>query len=330
MSRSAPGISPCHTSSHSTTLGSTPVDRITQALQSTGLWLDVGAAVINVQSRSPYLAAQLQATYPHFDFQSQGDWADVHCRLDPPSGLRRWLKPQVVYSSDAQVIFSPFPADAPLPLFEWGCNWQIGHILNHRLLFHAGALERDGRTLVLPATPGSGKSTLTAALAQRGWRLLSDEFGVLDIERGCFLPLIKPAALKNESIAVIRRFAPGATLGPLFPKTRKGTVAHMAVPADAVARRHESAAPGLVVLPRWQAGQPTQWQRETAHHGFAALAFNAFNYQLIGEPAFHAVVALARRCPVWKLTYSDLDDAIASLDSIWAESLAHDMAKNAA
>jgi predicted ATPase len=29
--------------------------------------------------------------------------------------------------------------------------------------------------VILPAPPGSGKSTLCAALVTRGWRLLSDE-----------------------------------------------------------------------------------------------------------------------------------------------------------
>jgi hypothetical protein len=43
-------------------------------------------------------------------------------------------------------------------------------------------------------------------------------------------------ALKNESIGVIRAFAPQALLGPDFPKTRKGTVAHLAASAMAVAR----------------------------------------------------------------------------------------------
>lgn len=301
------------------TLGSSHVENIRQALAADGLWLDVGAAVLRVQSTSVHMAAQLQATYHHFDLQPTGDWADVHCRLDPARGLRRWLWPQVLFRSDARVIFSPFPADAPLPLFEWGCNWLIGQHLSNRLLLHAGALERNGRTLLLPATPGSGKSTLTAALANRGWRLLSDEFGVLDLELNQFLPMLRPVALKNESIEVIRNFAPNAKLGPLFHKTRKGTVAHMAAPAESVARRNEWAAPGMVVLPHWQAGRTTQWSQVSPDHGFAALAFNAFNYQLIGEAAFHATVALARTCRTWQLTYSDLESAIPVIDRLWAE-----------
>ena len=296
-------------------------DRLSGALRRSGVWLDVGQAVLRVQGNSPQLPAQLQSAYRHFPFVDQAAWADVHCRLDPPRGLRRWIKAQVVFLSDGVSIFSPFPANAPLPLFEWGCNWLLGHRMHDRLLFHAGALERDAHALLLPATPGSGKSTLTAALSLRGWRLLSDEFGVLDPDTGLVHAMLKPVALKNASIDVIRAFEPTASLGPSFPKTRKGTVAHLAASADAVARRHEAARPGAVVLPRWEAGSSTRFKRVDPDGAFAALAFNAFNYQLLGETGFDAVVRLARQCPAWELVYSNLDDAIATLDRTWPQVL---------
>lgn len=298
-------------------LGDAPLDSLTSALQGNGLWLDIGAATVCVQGRTPHLAAQLQAVYPHFPLRVQADWADVHCRLDPAPGLRRWLRPQAIFSSDGRVEFAPFAADTALPLFEWGCNWLIGRRLNHLLLLHAGALERDGLALVLPALPGSGKSTLSAALTQRGWRLLSDEFAAFDLERGEFRAVLKPVALKNQSIDVIRAFEPGARIGPSFPKTRKGTVAHLAASADSVARRHHGARPGAIVLPRWEAGSPTHWKPLSASDAFSATAFNAFNYQLLGEAGFDAVLDIARRCPAWQLVYSDLDDAIRTLDQTW-------------
>lgn len=301
----------------SPTLRATAPGLLDSALAGAGLDLDLGAASVRIQALSSALAGQLAAAYPWFPFVTAADWADVHCRVDPAPGLRRWLKPQVVFSSDAAAIFSPFPADAPLPLFEWGCNWLLGHRMNDRLLLHAGALERDGHALLLPATPGSGKSTLTAALSLRGWRLLSDEFGVVDPDTGLVHAMLKPVALKNESIPVIRAFEPTAMLGPLFPKTRKGTVAHLAASADAVARRHHGARPGAVVLPRWEAGSATRCEPVTPETAFAALAFNAFNYQLLGEAGFDAVVRLARHCPAWQLVYSDLDDAIATVDRLW-------------
>lgn len=300
-------------------LGTASTHAVRQALATTGVWLDIGAAVVQVQGNSRALAEQLQAVYRHFPLRTEGRWADLHVRLDDAGGMRRLYRRQVVFSSDGRVVFAPFPADSPLPLLEWGCNWLIGHRLNHLLLFHAGALERDGQTLLMPATPGSGKSTLSAALSLQGWRLLSDEFGAFDPAIGRFRAVLKPVALKNESIAVIRRFAPGASVGPEFPKTRKGTVAHLAAEQDAVRLRAEPARPGAIVLPRWESGSPTRWERISESSAFAALAFNAFNYQLLGESGFDAVLGIVRHCPAWQLVYSDLNDAVATIDSAWSE-----------
>ena len=246
------------------------------AIKGSGIWFNVGVATLHLRSDSAILASQLQSTYCNFPFVDKADWADLHVQIGPASGLRRWFWPQVVMSCDGQQPFDPFPADSPLPLFEWGCNWLIGRRLNDMLLLHAGVVEKDGFALVLPALPGSGKSTLTAALSQTGWRLLSDEFGAYDPISGLFQAVLKPIALKNESIAVIRSFAPQAAFGPTFPKTRKGSVAHLAAQPDAVSRRHMSARPGAVVLPRWEAGSETKWEPLQDDFLFPALAFNAF------------------------------------------------------
>jgi len=289
-----------------------------RALAGRGLWIDLGAASLHVQSDSAPFAAQLQRTYGEFPFVDSADWADIHVQILRAKRLRRWLKPQVILHCDGQQPFEPFSSGMPLPLFEWGCNWLIGRRLNDLLLLHAGALEKHGFALVLPAMPGSGKSTLTAALALRGWRLLSDEFGAFDPDTGCFRALLKPVALKNESIDVIRRFAPQAVFGPEFPNTRKGTVTHLAPAKEAVARRHETAQPGAFVLPKWEAGSATRWEPLGEHALFPALAFNAFNYGLLGAAGFQSVVRLVRRCPAWQLVYSDLDDALDTIESTWA------------
>lgn len=300
-------------------LHETLLSDIAAALAGAGLWFDYGAAVLRLRSDSAALAAQLQAVYRNFAFVSDAPWADLHIQIERPYNLRRWLAPQVLFRCDGRQPFEPFPADSPLPLLEWGCNWLIGQRLNDLLLLHAGAVERDGLALVLPALPGSGKSTLAAALSLSGWRLLSDEFGAYDPQLRVFRPMLKPVALKNESIDVIRRFSPQACLGPLFPKTRKGTVAHLSAGADAVARRRAPARPGAVILPRWVKGSLTKLETVPTDRVFAALAFNAFNYSILGATAFDAVVGLARQCPAWTLVYSDLKDALAAIDGLWAE-----------
>ena len=300
------------------TLANLPVQALVTAMQGPGIWLNLGAAVVRVRGNSLPLAQQLQQAYRHFPADFNADWADVHVQLGPVRGLRHWFGPrQVGFNCDGRQIFDAFPADSPLPLFEWGCNWFLGQRLNDCLLLHAGVLEKDGHAIVLPAIPGSGKSTLTAALALRGWRLLSDEFGALDPATGVFHPVLKPTALKNKSIAVIRRFAPEVEMGPEFPNTRKGTVVHIAASRDAVQRRHETALPGMVVLPRWQAGSATEWTAVAEHTLFAELAFNAFNYRVLGVAGFKAAIGMVRQCPAWRLVYSDLDEAIATIEGAW-------------
>ena len=304
-------------------LAVTPLSSIRTALRRGGLRFDFGAVVLRLRSDSDVLALQLQQVYANFAFDDRSDWADLHVDVMRQRGLRRWIAPQVVFRCDGREPFVPFPADSPLPLTEWGVNWLIGQRLNHLLLLHAGAVEQGGLALILPAVPGSGKSTLTAALSLRGWRLLSDEFGAYDPAVAGFRALLKPVALKNQSIDVIRNFEAQAQIGPLFPKTRKGTVAHLGAAAAAVARCAEVAAPGAVILPKWLAGSSTRLEAMKPDAVFMALAYNAFNYSTLAAVGFDAAVRLARDCPGWTLVYSDLDDAVAAIDRLWSGVLAH-------
>ena len=303
-------------------LGNTPETVIRQALAKNGLWIDVGLVTVRLRSDVSAMAAQLASVYRHFPFLAGPQWADLHVDLMRPMGLRSLVRPQVRFSSERETPFEPFPEDTALPLFEWGANWLISRRMNNVLLFHAGVLEKEGLALVLPAVPGSGKSTLTSALSLRGWRLLSDEFGAFDPGLRAFRPVLKPAALKNDSIEVIRQWSADAPLGPEFPKTRKGTVAHLAPSLAAVDAVHEFAQPGAIVLPKWQAGAATQWSPVPASEAFAELAFNAFNYNVMGQAGFHAVVHLVRRCPAWRLVYSNLDEALTTLSDAWPQVLA--------
>jgi HprK-related kinase A len=155
-----------------------------------------------------------------------------------------------------------------------------------------------------------------AALCARGYRLLSDEFGVIRLSDSMLLPLLKPVALKDASIAVIRKFDPASALGPVFPKTRKGDVAHLAPPAASTARRHEPADPALVLFPRFEAGAALELEPFPKSRAFAKISSNSFNYGLLGRSAFAALGRLVERCNVYRLTYGDLGAAIAMIDEL--------------
>jgi HprK-related kinase A len=183
-------------------------------------------------------------------------------------------------------------------------------------MLHSAAVERSGRVLLLPAGSGSGKSTLCAALVNRGWRLFSDEFGLVRASDGHLIPLPRPMPLKNRSIEVIRNFAPDAELGPSFHGTRKGTVAHLGTPATCVEQSAVTAAPGWLVFPRYQPGASLRLEPIFKPQAFIKLANNSFNYQLLGLRGFQGASRLVRDCDCYVLSYSNLDEAIVALDRL--------------
>ncbi len=229
---------------------------------------------------------------------------------------RRPFAPQAVFKTDTEAPFAPFPLSHAFPLLEWGLNWCIAMRAHQFLMLHAGVVERDGRALILPAVPGSGKSTLTAALALRGWRLLSDEFGLVDWQTGVIHPLPRPIPLKNRSIPVIRAFSPEAELGPLFPKTRKGDVAHLRPPGDSRQRQHETARPAWIVFPRFRVGAKMRLAALPDSLAFARLSQNSFNYRLLGASGFQALETLIRGCHCWSADFGELDAMVTALDQL--------------
>jgi HprK-related kinase A len=292
------------------------LDEVAARLAGRGLALDLGSARVRVRGKQRAFAAAIRQVYGEFPDEASEGFFEVSASVERAAGLRRWLRPQVRFVANGESPFEPFPADTHLPLWEWGLNWCLANDSNQYLLLHAGVVERDGRAVVLPAQPGSGKSTLAAALECSGYRLLSDEFGVVDLERGVLLPLVRPVALKNESIDVIRAFAPDAVIGPSFARTRKGTVAHLAPTRASVAQRHAAATPALILFPKYAAGEAVSIEEVPPARAFAKLAGNAFNYELLGPAAFDAVERLVRATRSYRLRYSDLAAGVAALSQL--------------
>ncbi len=294
-------------------------DVLLRHLASDGVGIDFGAARSRVRTRLPEVAGMIRTVYGGYIADDPAGMFDVTVDLRRVRGLRGRIRPQCELLCDGVRELEPFPLDTPLPLLEWGTNYALATRLFCYLLLHAGVVERGGRAIVMPAMPGSGKSTLTAALTLRGFRLLSDEFGVVRINDSRLLRMLRPLALKNESIEVIQRFEPAAAIGPRFPKTKKGTVAHLAPLPAHVDARQEVAAPALVVFPRFDPSAGVELEPVSKTRAFARLAVNSFNYHALGPDAFDALGRLVDESSCWQLRYGDLDGAIKALGDLLDE-----------
>jgi len=280
-------------------------------LKEAGIYLQTGAFITHVQTSIRSVAEGIGLLYADYPLAEDAGFADFHVRLTPPGNLRRWFRPQVLFSFDGRIPFKPLPLDQAFPMLEWGMNWCVSGHSHQYLILHAAVMEKQGGAVIMPAPPGSGKSTLCAALVNREWRLLSDELTLISKAGNALVPLCRPVSLKNESIQVIRKFEPGVVLGREVRDTMKGTVAHMKPPAGSVAQSHVSARPAWVIFPKYQAGASTRLEPLPKARAFMRMVENAFNYSLLGPQGFQTMANLIDACDCYEFTYSNLDEAVA-------------------
>jgi hypothetical protein len=71
------------------------------------------------------------------------------------------------------------------------------------ILLHAGAVELEGRVVVIAGVSGQGTSTLTAALVRSGFSYVTDELVIIDPSTGFGRPYLKPLDLGAESLKML-------------------------------------------------------------------------------------------------------------------------------
>ncbi len=241
---------------------------------------------------------------------------DFTVRLEPGRPWRRWLRPAIHAGGDFTL-----PEAAPLPLAhgllaaEMGMNLQLA--LGHRrhLLLHASGVERGGRVLLMTGESGAGKSTLAALLGERGWRLLGDEFALVDLATGRIHPLPRAVSLKNGSIAALAAIVPAARFGPLLSGTPKGAIRHLRPRPSAIARMGEDAAPALLLFPRFGVAEAVR--AVGAAEAFVRLTQASTNYVALGERGFDALTRLVREVPAAAIDYPDTATALALVERLW-------------
>ena len=297
-------------------MGELPRAELARRLRGPGLHLDTGAFTCRLQIELPHLIDEFAAMYGPYPVEDDDAIDDFELRVASPSLLRRWVRRQAQTWVDEAELIEALPLEHAYPGLESSMNLAVATIDIAPLVVHSAALERDGRALLMPAPSGSGKSTLCAALAWRGWRLLSDEMAVFCFETGELRANPRPISLKNRAVDIIAALEPRARFSPLYRETNKGDIAYMQPPPEAIARLHEGAGPGLVVAPVYRLGSPVQLQPIERAAGLRWLIDNAVNYSSMLETGFELLAGFVERCELYSLTYSKLEEAIALIERL--------------
>lgn len=284
---------------------------VIRSLNTVGLRFKVGMFNISLSSSIAEVAGHLLTLYGAFELIGDDEFIDFYTSLAPPSKVRRYFRPQVNFSFDGYLPFKPLPYNQASAMFEWGLNWCIASHSHQYLIIHAAVVERNGQAFIFPGTPGSGKSTLCAALVCSGWRLLSDEMTLLSIADGLVYPVPRPISLKNRSIDVIRSLHPDVVMGQVVNDTLKGTVGHLCPPDSSVELSAIPAKPAKLIFPKYKDASKTELTPLSKAHAFLKVAENSFNYNALGVNGFDSLGELIDASDCYEFKYSSLDEALA-------------------
>ena len=294
-------------------------DELAKSLRTGDFLLSVFPFVVRIRSDIPQLSHDIALMYGDFQCLPPDQFADFHIEISLGSTWERWIKPTAYFYFDGLPLFVPLPAYQAFTMLEWGLNWCVAAYSHQYLIFHAAVIEKNGHAVILPAPPGSGKSTLCAALVNRGWRLLSDELALYDLDHEMVFGMARPVNLKNQSIEVIKAFEPSVQMTDAVPNTTKGNVALMRPSLESILRAQEPAIPKWVITPKFQTGADASLQRMISAETFMLMAEQSFNYEMHGLKGFKSLGTLIDHCECYQFSYGNLDDAILVFEELVAQ-----------
>jgi hypothetical protein len=212
--------------------------------------------------------------------------------------------------------------DELVHLLQGSITDQLMRSLTGYHLFHAGAVARNGRGIVLPAASGAGKSTVVAALALSGFDYYSDDVAVLGSDYR-LRPFPKVISLRREGWerialdypAVSQRCLISALPGPDVwylrpPRLPDDEHARAGYPVD------------FVVFPAYDPSGPTKLQPVAKSLALARLVEQSLDLPIWGETGFDLIVGLVQRAQCYLLSIGNLTQAVELLEQLTGQDTA--------
>lgn len=275
----------------------------------------VGPYIYTIQSELADVATGISTLYSDFELAHKQEFIDYRVSIRQ-SNIWQRARNQAEFYFDDTTPFETIPTGQAYAFLEWGMNWCVSLHANEYLKLHAAAASRGDAVVVMPGVPGSGKSTLCAALGLNGWRILSDEHAMIDPASTGIVPLCRPVSLKNESIEVIQSYSADAVFGPASLETHKGRVAHMKADLHPDSHSNTPLRARWMVFPKFSRDEPQRLVRRRRSDSFVLAAYHSFNYSLLGEAGFDIMKELVSNVDCFDLVYHDLEWAVAALEEL--------------
>ena len=256
---------------------------------------------VQVHSTLPEIGRDYFSRFRHRALDDAGD-ADILEFSSGPCGYRLIFQDAVV--ADAGSL-----AEVVGRAHELFLNWE--HPKTEFLAyFHAAAVSRGGRSVLLPGVSGTGKSTLTAYLAGHGFAYLGDDLVGLARVGWSLRPLPTCLSLKSGSWPILTSLYP--QLADLPTLRCHGRDVRYVEPGEV---QYAGSAPSVILFP--------SYARSGGTHLSALAPLQTMTRLLetntdLHRPATEATLAeflqFVERTPAYELVYGDLPSAKSAIE----------------
>jgi hypothetical protein len=210
----------------------------------------------------------------------------------------------VLYRGERLLYDGDSAADVANLLLGDSCH-ELADQSHDGLLFHAAALARRGKGLILPGTIGAGKSTLAAWLLARGFDYLTDELVFVAPGAGGFQAFTRPLNLKPPARAILQRqFDFEGQSRQLFSGSQFDLV-----PPSLINPRSRMSEPdlSLILFPRYLSESAFELQRLSKAQAGLELMQCLVNARNLPDYGFSEITRLARKAPAYQMSYAGFD-----------------------
>ncbi len=189
------------------------------------------------------------------------------------------------------------------------------------LLFHSGAVVKNGRAILLPAPKQSGKTTLTLGLLNYGYRYVTDEVGAIQHETLEVVPYQRPIYMWNWSRPLgkemSKSFRSYRYRADDIPRSAERGRWQYIVPQDgAVMARDSHWKVDWIIFPRYTPKGKTVLKPLGTAQAVVSLMQNGWNQELFHDGGLKICAKLARRARCYTLEMGNLDRACELIEDL--------------
>lgn len=261
-----------------------------------------GASVVRVTSSVPAVDALLHEPLGLLPLAERASRAEAVISVtDPGDGGPFEIR------EDNVPVASAFSADDAAEAVLAACNRVTTTAPAAAVRIHGGVSASGDRAVVVCGESGTGKSSLTAALVQNGWRYLTDEVAVIDPLTRAVTPYPKWVDLSMDSLRLLG-LDESLGIGPAGPKHH--------VPPELLGAVGGAATVEAIVLLTGSRDASSEVRELGLRDAVPALLGNVFATTWEHPHGLQAVVGLCAATTVVQVPRRPLDEMVAVVEAL--------------